>query len=115
MDVHTDDATIHPPNGDLVRGKKANKEFFKKLLQMGMKDIIFKTIEVEGFGDMAYEIGKELLALCGKAYNIAKERIPDLHLLLVKGPPAVSRLARASEGYKSRRLHSPSLRALRRL
>lgn len=31
-------------------------------------------------------IGKELLELCGKAYSIAKKKIPDLQLKVVTGP-----------------------------
>jgi len=31
-------------------------------------------------------IGKELLELCGKAYLLAKEKIPDLHAVFVTGP-----------------------------
>jgi predicted glycosyltransferase len=31
-------------------------------------------------------IGKELLELCGKSYNIAKNKIPDLQLKIVTGP-----------------------------
>ncbi len=31
-------------------------------------------------------IGKDLLELCGKAYPIIKESVPDLHMLLVCGP-----------------------------
>lgn len=31
-------------------------------------------------------IGKELLELCGQAYSIAKQRIPDLQMVLVCGP-----------------------------
>jgi UDP:flavonoid glycosyltransferase YjiC (YdhE family) len=31
-------------------------------------------------------IGKELLELCGKAFTIARERIQDLHMVLISGP-----------------------------
>jgi len=58
VDVYTVDATIIPPGGEMVKGKQAIEEMYKKLLQMGMKDILFTTIEVGGNGDTAYEIGK---------------------------------------------------------
>jgi uncharacterized protein (TIGR02246 family) len=57
VDVYTDDATILPPGGEIVKGRQAIGEFYKQLLQMGMKDIVFTTIEVGGSGDVAYEIG----------------------------------------------------------
>ena len=37
-------------------------------------------------------VGKELLELCAKAYPIVREKIPDLHMVLVCGP----RLSRES-------------------
>jgi len=56
--AYTDDATMVPPDGDLIKGKQAIEEFYRRLLQMGVKDIVLTTIEVEGSGGTAYEIGK---------------------------------------------------------
>ena len=56
--VYTDDATMVPPDGDVVKGKQAIEYLYKKFFQMGMKEIILTTIEVGGGGDTAYEIGK---------------------------------------------------------
>ena len=58
LDIYTTEATIIPPDGEMVWGKQAIEEMYKKLLQKGMKDIVFNTIEVGGSGDTAYEIGK---------------------------------------------------------
>ena len=58
VDGYTVDATLVPPDGEIVKGKQAIEEMYTKLLQMGMKDIAFTTIEVGGSGDTAYEIGK---------------------------------------------------------
>lgn len=55
---YTDDATIIPPDGELVKGKQAIGELYNKFFRMGMKEVVFTTIEVGGNGDMAYEIGK---------------------------------------------------------
>ena len=57
-DVYTVDATIIPPDGDIVKGRQAIEEFYKKLFQIGMKEGVLTTIEVGGNGDTAYEIGK---------------------------------------------------------
>ena len=56
--LYTDDATMVPPDGEIVKGKQAIEGLYKKFIQMGMKDIVFTTIEVGGGGDTAYEIGK---------------------------------------------------------
>jgi uncharacterized protein (TIGR02246 family) len=58
VDAYTVDATIVPPDGEIVKGKQAIEELYKKLFQMGMKEIVLTTIEVGGSGDTAYEIGK---------------------------------------------------------
>ena len=58
VDEYTVDATLVPPDGEILKGKQAIEELYKKFFQMGMKDIAFTTIEVGGSGDTAYEIGK---------------------------------------------------------
>lgn len=58
VDIYTADATILPPDAGIVKGKQAIGEFYNKLLQMGMKDIVFTILEVGGNGGTAYEIGK---------------------------------------------------------
>ena len=55
---YTDDATAIPPDGEIIKGKQAIEELYKKFFQIGMKEIVFTTIEVGGSGDTAYEIGK---------------------------------------------------------
>jgi len=52
-----------PPGGEMVKGKLAIEEMYKKLLLMGMKDIVFTTFEVGGSGDIAYEIGKTKVSI----------------------------------------------------
>jgi len=56
--VYTDDATAIPPDGEIIKGKQAIEELYKRFFQIGMNEIVFKTIEVGGNGDTAYEIGK---------------------------------------------------------
>jgi uncharacterized protein (TIGR02246 family) len=58
VDGYTVDATLVPPDGEIIKGKRAIEELYTKLLQIGMKDIAFTIIEVGGSGDTAYEIGK---------------------------------------------------------
>jgi len=58
VDAYTVDATLVPPDGEILKGRRAIEELYKQFFQMGMKDIAFTTIEVGGSGDTAYEIGK---------------------------------------------------------
>lgn len=66
---------ILPFDPDLLPDKK---ELRKKL---GYKD---NPIVIASIGGTS--IGKELLELCGKAFKIAREKITDLHMVLVTGP-----------------------------
>ena len=55
--LYTDDATMVPPDGELIKGKQAIEELYKRFFQMGMKEIVLTTIEVGGTGGTVYEIG----------------------------------------------------------
>ena len=56
--AYTDDATMLPPDGQMIKGKQAIEELYRRFIQIGMKEVTLTTLEVGGNGDMAYEIGK---------------------------------------------------------
>jgi len=56
--AYTDDATALPPDGQMIKGKQAIEELYKRFLQIGMKEVTLTTLEVGGSDDVAYEIGK---------------------------------------------------------
>ena len=55
---YTDDATMVPPDGELIKGKQAIEQYYRTLFQMGMKEVVLTTIEVGGSDGTVYEIGK---------------------------------------------------------
>ncbi|MBS3777629.1 MAG: hypothetical protein KGY70_20715 [Bacteroidales bacterium] len=57
----------------------SNKQEIRKKLGYGNEPLVICSI-----GGTA--IGKELLELCGEAYLIAREKIPNLHFVFVTGP-----------------------------
>jgi UDP-N-acetylglucosamine:LPS N-acetylglucosamine transferase len=57
----------------------SNKQEIRKKLGYGNEPLIICSLG-------GTSIGKELLELCGQAYTIAKERIPDLHAVFATGP-----------------------------
>jgi uncharacterized protein (TIGR02246 family) len=63
VDLYTDNATILPPNSDIIRGNEAIKEFWQQGHQMGIRDLILTTDTVEGRGDTVCEIGKYKLTV----------------------------------------------------
>lgn len=58
LDSYMDEAVVIPPDGDMIRGKKAIGEMYQALWQLGMKEVTLTTIEIGGCGDIAYEIGR---------------------------------------------------------
>ena len=58
---YTEDAQFMPPNGEIVRGREAIQEAMQGLIDAGIKGILLETVEVEGHGDTAYEVGKGTL------------------------------------------------------
>lgn len=64
MAVYTEDATILPPNADIMRGKEAITAYWQGALDMGVKEAKLETVEVTPMGDEAVcEIGRYVLRI----------------------------------------------------
>ena len=59
--LYTENGQFLPPNSDFVTGKQAIQATFQAFMDMGIKAIKLETIEVEGYGDTASEVGKYTL------------------------------------------------------
>lgn len=62
-DLYTEDATLLPPDSDMIKGRQGIETFWNGGLQIGIKDAILTTVDVSGSGDLAYEIGKFTLTI----------------------------------------------------
>ena len=75
----TEDAKLMPPDAPIFSGRKAIEEFWR--VALGLSDVIFKTIELEVAGDIAYESGETDVKLSsGQAktkYLVVWLRCPD--------------------------------------
>ncbi len=60
-EMYTEKARLLPPNAKVVEGRKAIEEFWKGVMDAGIKAIELKTIEVESFGDTIVEQGTATL------------------------------------------------------
>lgn len=64
MRVYTEDATILPPNTEMIKGKKAITAYWQGALNMGVKEAHLETLEVTPMGEeAACEIGKYVLKI----------------------------------------------------
>jgi uncharacterized protein (TIGR02246 family) len=61
--LYSEDATLMPPDSDMIQGKPGIQAFFDGGLKMGIKDAVLTTISVSAAGDYACEIGKVLLTV----------------------------------------------------
>jgi uncharacterized protein (TIGR02246 family) len=61
--LYTDDATLLPPDIEMIQGKQGIEGFWSGGFQMGIKDAVLTTVDVFGSGDLAYEIGKFTLKI----------------------------------------------------
>ncbi len=61
LDAFAEDATMFPPNEDIIQGRQAIGEYLDALRQAGLKRIELTTLEVGGSGDTIYETGKYTL------------------------------------------------------
>jgi len=59
--LYTKDGQFLPPNSDFVTGRPAIQATFQGFMDMGIKEIKLKTLEVDAFGDTASEIGTYIL------------------------------------------------------
>jgi len=70
---YTEDAQFMPPNGEIVRGREGIQKAMQGLIDAGIKGIQFETVEVEGHGDTAYEVGRATLTGAdGQTIDVAK-------------------------------------------
>lgn len=64
--LYTEDAKLMPSNSDFVSGNEAVQAFWKSVFGMGIIKAKLETLEVEGMGDTACEVGKYTLYIEGE-------------------------------------------------
>ena len=71
--LYTSDAQLLPANSDFVKGTAAIQKFWQGVLDSGIKGATLKTVEVEGHGTLAHEVGQyELRDQAGKTLDKGK-------------------------------------------
>ena len=59
--LYTENGKFLAPNGDFVSGRKEIEKTFQHFMDMGICEIKLETLEVEGYGDTATEVGLYIL------------------------------------------------------
>jgi len=60
--LYATNAQVLPPQSDIVRGRQSIEQFWKGVIDSGVKGATLKTLEVERHGDIAYEVGTYTMA-----------------------------------------------------
>jgi uncharacterized protein (TIGR02246 family) len=63
--LYTAGGQLLPPNSDVVSGRDAIRAFWQGAIDMGLKEARLDTMEAEGVGNTAIEVGKYTLCLAG--------------------------------------------------
>ncbi len=61
--LYTEDATILPPNSDMIQGMAGIMEFWNSVIQMGVTDAALTTVDVMGADGLAYEVGNYAMTI----------------------------------------------------
>jgi uncharacterized protein (TIGR02246 family) len=59
--LYTPNAQLFPTHSDIVSGTEAIQKFWQGVITSGIKGATLTTLEVDGPGDTAYEVGKYTL------------------------------------------------------
>jgi ketosteroid isomerase-like protein len=60
--LYTENGQLLPPNSDFVTGHSAISAFWQGAMDMGIKTAKLETVELDGQGDAAFEVGKYTLS-----------------------------------------------------
>jgi uncharacterized protein (TIGR02246 family) len=71
--LYSEDATVLPPDSEMVQGKQAIQAFWDGGLKSGIKDAVLTTVSVAAAGDYAYEIGKAKLTIQPSGQDVMEQ------------------------------------------
>jgi ketosteroid isomerase-like protein len=59
--LYTPSAQLLPAHSDFVEGIAAIQRFWQGAMDMGLKEAVLESLEVEGYGETAHEMGRYTL------------------------------------------------------
>jgi uncharacterized protein (TIGR02246 family) len=70
--LYTEEATVMPPDAASVTGREAIESLWSGVMESGAKSVDLTTLQVEGNGDLAYEIGAFTLTVQPEGQDAAE-------------------------------------------
>ncbi len=91
--LHTETATAMPPNRGMMKGREAIRKMTEMDFEIGVTNLTLTTVEVNGLGNTAYEIGtytadvqpegQQLIQDTGKYLSVWKRQTDNTWLIQV--------------------------------
>jgi len=72
---YSDESVVFPPGGDFVQGKQSIEEFWRGVMDSGVKEANLTTLDLLGDGEYVQERGTGLLKVQSGDGHIAEQRI----------------------------------------
>jgi ketosteroid isomerase-like protein len=63
--LYTSSAQLLPAHSDFVDGTTAIQRFWQGAMDMGLKEAVLETLQVESYGETAHEVGRYTLKTAG--------------------------------------------------
>jgi ketosteroid isomerase-like protein len=63
--AYTESGQALPPNGEVASGRATIQRLWQGVIDMGVQGATLETVELQGYGDMAYEVGRATLRGAG--------------------------------------------------
>lgn len=80
LSLYTEDAVLAPPDADFLKGEAAIRIFVEKVVELGIKGPVFEPVDIEIYGDVAFEMAKhtlyaqgDVIVGTGKAFFVWKK------------------------------------------
>lgn len=61
--AYTEDGRVMPPGGPMVTGREAIGQFWRSVMDQGVREVELRTEQAEAVGELAYEVGSATLRI----------------------------------------------------
>lgn len=70
--LYTSNGQLLPAHSEVVEGTPAIERFWRGVMDMGLSEAVLESLEIEGQGDTAYEVGRYTLKAGGQVADSGK-------------------------------------------
>jgi len=72
---YTEDGQVLPPGAPALSGRQAIEQFWRSIMDMGVREVELRTEHAEAVGDLAYEVGSATLTIRPEGGAVATDTV----------------------------------------